>query len=96
MNFELYILFQELNRIPIAKAHRLRWAGHLERMYDNRLPKRIIDSKSTSKRPLKRNRARRIEYVTNDLKDLSVVKGYRECESRRMLNLLESPSPIYI
>lgn len=45
-NFELYNLLQEPNVIATTKAHRLWWMGHVERMDDKRLPKRIINSKN--------------------------------------------------
>lgn len=78
-------LFHEPIVVATTEAHRLRWIGHVERMDDNRLPKRIIDFKPRSKHPHGRPRGRWIDGVTRSLKahNVGTETWGRETEIKR-------------
>jgi hypothetical protein len=44
-NHELYQLYKTPNITRVIKITRLRWAGHLQRMSDNEIPRRIMECK---------------------------------------------------
>jgi hypothetical protein len=41
-NAELQELYGEQDLVAVIKKGRLRWLGHMERMDDNRVPKRVL------------------------------------------------------
>ena len=50
-----------------ARASRLRWFGHVQRMGNDRLPKRILDAQVPGVRPRGRPRRRFIDSIKSDL-----------------------------
>jgi hypothetical protein len=54
--------------VRFIKSQRLRWLGHVERMEDNTMPKRMLKG---------RPRMRWLEDVESDLKKME-VKGWKE------------------
>ncbi|PSN29085.1 hypothetical protein C0J52_28056, partial [Blattella germanica] len=55
-NTELKDLYEEPDIIRKIKSHRLRWAGHVARMGDERGVRRILEGKPEGKRPVVRPR----------------------------------------
>jgi hypothetical protein len=41
-NKEIYAIFKKPTITETIRLHRLRWFGHLERMEENRIPRRIF------------------------------------------------------
>jgi hypothetical protein len=58
------------------KSQRIRWLGHVERMEDNAMPKRMLKGRLFSKRRKGRPRMRWLDDVESDLK--MEVKEWRE------------------
>jgi hypothetical protein len=56
---------------------RIRWLGHVERMEDNAMPKRMLKGRLYSKRRKGRPRMRWLDDVESDLKKME-VKGWKE------------------
>jgi hypothetical protein len=54
--------------VRFIKSQKIRWLGHVERMEDNAMPKRMLTG---------RPRTRWLEVVENDLKGMK-VKGWKE------------------
>jgi hypothetical protein len=54
----LYELFKEPDNIVVMKAARLRWAGHVLRMSDGEMPKRIMNYSEEGKRRVGSTKAR--------------------------------------
>ena len=67
---------RELSRLPniicYVRAVRLRWAGHVARMPEERLYKRYMLGRPEGRRPVGRPRLRWLDGVTRDLRQLGV------------------------
>jgi hypothetical protein len=74
-NEELHNLYFSPSIIRIIKSRRIRWAGHVERMWEKRNVYRILVRKPEGKRPLGRPRRRWIDNIKVDILEigLSVV-----------------------
>jgi len=64
------------------KYHRLRWLGHLGRMPDNRIPKRVLFGKIEGKRPVGGPRKTWSDVVVKDLDNSNIRKWYKECQDK--------------
>jgi len=71
-NKELDKLIKHENIINFARAQRLGWYGHIERMQDTRKVKAIHAWKPISKRPTGRPKIRWEDYVKKDMQRLKV------------------------
>jgi hypothetical protein len=71
-NKELHSLSCSPNTVRAIKSRRLRWAGHIARVEENRSAFKIIRDKPTGKRPLGRPRYRWEVNVRMDLKEIGV------------------------
>jgi hypothetical protein len=56
--------------IRIIMSKRIRWAGHVERMGENRNVYRILVGKPEGKRPLGRPRRRWVDNIKMDLREI--------------------------
>jgi hypothetical protein len=74
-NGELNYLHSSPNIVRVVKSRRMRWAGHVARMGDDRGVHRVLVEKPEGKRPLGRPRRRREENIKMDLQE---VGGGRE------------------
>jgi hypothetical protein len=74
-NEELHNLYTSPGIIRIIKSRRMRWAGHVARMGENRNVYRLLVGKPEGKRPLGRSRRRWMDNIKMDLLEigLSVV-----------------------
>jgi hypothetical protein len=62
-NEELNILMKGGDIVRFIKSQRIRWLGHVERMEDNAMPKRMLKGRLYSKRRKGRPRKRWLEDV---------------------------------
>ena len=69
-NNELRELTQVPSIINVVKAHRLRWAGHTNRMNGNRYPKEILEGEVGGRRNRGRPRKRWLDCVREDVTEL--------------------------
>jgi hypothetical protein len=69
-------------------SQRIRWLGHVERMEDNAMPKRMLKGRLYSKRRQGRPRMRWLE-VENDLKRMKVTGWKEKMRNREQLRLAE-------
>jgi hypothetical protein len=65
-NIELQELYGERNMVAFIKKGRLRWLGHLERMDDNRVPKRVLYGRPGGRRKKGRPRLRLLDDVEEE------------------------------
>ena len=73
-NEELNDLYSLPNIVRVVKSRRIRWAGHVARMGEDRGVHRVLVGKPEGKRPLGRPRRR---WEDNIKMDLQVVGGGR-------------------
>jgi len=81
-NKELDELIKHRNIINYVKAQRLSWFGHLHRMSETSLVKRIHKWKPFTGRPAGRLKSRWEDDVRNDLKKMKLVKWAEQVQYR--------------
>ena len=83
LNNELYILYNDLNIVEDIKIRRIGWAGHIIRMEEERIPKKVLNGTFYNTRPVGRPRTRWADVVQRDSLQLLGVRGWRRgAESR--------------
>jgi len=75
-NEELNDLYSSLNFVRVIKSRRMRWAGHVARMCEERGVYRVLVGKPEGKRPLGRPRRRRVDNIRMDFQDVGC--GYMD------------------
>ena len=75
-NEELNDLYSSPNIVRVIKLRRMRWAGHVARMGEERGGYRVLVGKPEGKRPLGRPRRRWVDNIRTDLP--GVECGYME------------------
>jgi len=81
-NNELYSLYSEPNIVEDIKIRRLEWAGHIIRMEEERIPKKVLNGNFYTTRPVGRPRTRWADVVKRDALQLLGTRGWR----RRAVN----------
>jgi hypothetical protein len=81
-NNELYSLYKEPNIVEDIKIRRLEWAGHIIRMEEERIPKKVLNGYLHTTRPVGRPRTRWEDVVQRDALQLLGIRGWR----RRAVN----------
>jgi hypothetical protein len=66
-NSELDTLTGGVNIVRYIKAQRLRWFGHIQRMEDDRMVKKLTNWKPFGKRPAGRPKNRWIDGIIKDM-----------------------------
>jgi len=66
-NEELNDLYSSPNIVRVIKSRRMRWAGHVARMGEERGAYRVLVGKPEGKRPLERTRRRWVDNIRMDL-----------------------------
>jgi hypothetical protein len=74
-NEELHMLYSSKNIIRQIKSRRMRWAGHVARMGEERNVYRVLMGKPEGKRPLGRPVRRWEDGIRMDLREI----GWGEC-----------------
>jgi hypothetical protein len=74
-NEELNDLYSLLNIVRVIKSRRMRWAGHVARMGEERGVHRVLVGRPEGKRPLRRPRRR---WEDNIKMDVEVGGGRRD------------------
>ena len=75
-NEELNDLYCSPNIVRVIKSRRMRWAGNVARVGEERRVYRVLVGKPEGKRPLGRSRRRWVHNIRMDLKE--VVCGYMD------------------
>ena len=74
-NEELNDLYSVLNIVRVVKSRRMRWAGHVTRMGEDRGVHRVLVGKPEGKRPLGRPRCRWEDNMKMDLQEVGGGHG---------------------
>jgi len=69
-NEELNDLYPSPNIVRVIKSRRMRWAGHVARMGEERGVYRVLVGKPEGKRPLGRPRRRLVDNIRMDLREV--------------------------
>jgi len=69
-NEELNDLYSSPNIVWVIKSRRMRWAGHVARMGEERGAYRVLVGKPEEKRPLGRPRLRWVDNIRMDLQEV--------------------------
>jgi len=75
-NEELNDLYSSPNTVRVIKSRRMRWAGHVARMAEERGVYRILVGKPEGKTPVGRPRRRWVDNIRNDLHEVGC--GYMD------------------
>jgi hypothetical protein len=74
-NEELYDLYSSPNIVLVVKSRRMRWAGHVARMGDDREVHWVLVGKPEGKRPLERPRRRWEDNIKMALQGVGGGRG---------------------
>jgi len=74
-NEELHDLYSSPNIVRVVKSRRMRWAGHVARMGEDRGVQRVLVGKPEGKRPLGRPRRRLEDNIKMDLQEVRGGRG---------------------
>jgi len=74
-NKELDELIKHRNVISYVKSQRLNWFGHINRMLETGIVKKIYERKPFTSRPVGRPKSRWEDDVRNDLKKTNLYNG---------------------
>ena len=67
------------------KIRRLRWVGHIIRMEDERIPKKVLDGKLNNTRPVGKPRTRWEDITWRDTSQILGIQGWkRQAEDREV------------
>jgi len=69
-NEELNDMYSSLNTVRVIKSRRMRWAGHVARMGEERGVYGVLVGKPEGKRPLGRPRRRWVDNIRMDLQEV--------------------------
>jgi len=75
-NEELNYLYSSSNIVWVIKSRRMRWAGHVARMGEERGVYRILVGKAEGRRPVGRSRRRWVDNTRMDLQEVGC--GYMD------------------
>jgi hypothetical protein len=81
MNSIVYI--KEPNIVEDIKTRRLEWAGHITRMEEERIPKRVLNGSFSTTRPVGTPRTRWADVVQRDALQLLGIRGWRSKAANR-------------
>ena len=75
-NDELNDLYSSPNIVRVIKSRRMRWAGHVARMGEERGVHRVLLGKTEGRRPQERPRDRWVDNIRMDLQEVGC--GYMD------------------
>jgi len=82
-NNELYSLCKEPNIVEDIKIRRLEWAGHIIRIEEERIPKKVLNGNFHTTRTVGRPRTRWADVVLRDALQLVGTRGWRRRAANR-------------
>jgi len=69
-NEEVNDLYSSPNIVRVIKSRRMRWAGHVARMVEERVVYRVLVGKPEGRRPVRRPRRRWVDNIRTDLQEV--------------------------
>jgi hypothetical protein len=83
-NMEIDILIEGADIVRFFKAKRIKWLGHIQRMYQARPTRKLLDWKPMGTRPVGRPRQRWQEDDMEDLKKLKIKIGRKQLRTEEL------------
>lgn len=80
-NQEIYNLYKQSRLSTHMRLLRLQWMGYIQRMQEERVPKKIIEGKPGGKRPVGKPKARWVDNMEADVEKILRLRHWRR-ESR--------------
>ena len=75
MHLCVLYLSENPNTVRVVKSRRMRWAGHVARMGEDRGVRRVLVGKPEGKRPLGRPRRRLEDNIKMDVQEVGGGRG---------------------
>ena len=72
-----FITYRFLNTEDDIKIRRLGWVGHVIRMENERIPKKVLKGKLHNIRPVGKPRTRREDTVQRNISQILGIRGWR-------------------
>jgi transcription termination factor 2 len=81
-NEEMDNIIRKKDIVSLVKARRISWIGHVERMEDSRMPKRVMREKIYTRRKMGRPKFRWLDDVQEDLREMGIEGWRRKAQDR--------------
>jgi hypothetical protein len=81
-NLKLQNIYKDNNIISDIKTRRCEWLGHVVRIEDLRLPKKILNVKLDEKRKIARPKLRWFDDVQTDIRTLGIMRWMYKAQDR--------------
>lgn len=82
-NKEIENIIRGEDIVRFVKTQRLAWLGHVERMSEERVPKKLLHGNMDGKRKRGRPRKRWMQDVEEDIKTMRIVRWWEKVQNRR-------------
>ena len=82
MNHELSEIIGNADTVRFIKSRRIAWLGHVMKMGEKRISKRVLEWKPTGRRIRGRPRKRWIEDIEEDIQSME-IRGWRRFSKER-------------
>jgi hypothetical protein len=81
-NEEIDSIIRKKDIVRFMKAKRISWIGHVERMEDSRMPKRVMREKIYTRRKRGRRKVRWLDDVQEDPREMGIEGWRRKSQDR--------------
>jgi hypothetical protein len=81
-NEEIDNVIRKKDIVRFVKPKRISWIGHVERMEDSRMPKRVMTEKIYTRRKRGRPNVRWLDDVQEDLREMGIEEWRRKAQDR--------------
>jgi hypothetical protein len=82
--------------VRFVKARRISWIGHVERIEDSRMPKRVMRHKIYTKRKMDRPKVRWLDDVQGDLREVGIEGWRRNAQDRDQWRRIAQEAKAYV